>query len=668
MRDDRKELNKQLDAVLWIGLGLLTLHLYVELYTFFANYGLSSPISDTIIEKLTANTGLFATPWTLKTLAGLCVAAYGSASRGVKSTTLQTRQVVVAIGIGLLLFVGGTWLLLVQPGTGLIAGLLSRLNVPALSLLYISTTLIGLLHLLKGTQGVNRLLTVRPGSDVFNETNETFPQEERRLENPDSVNLPTQYTYRGKARQGWINITAPYRGTLVMGTPGSGKSWGIINSFIRQHIAKGFSMYVYDYKFPTLSLVAYNALLRQRKKLPPNLRFYCINFDDPRQSHRCNPLHPDYLPSIDYAFQSARTVLLNLNRKWIDKQGEYFVESPINYVTALIWFLRTYEQGQFCTFPHLVELISRNYRELLPILMARPELVSYMAPFASAYQGQAMEQLEGQISSAQIGLARLASPSLYWAMSGNDFMLDINNPKAPKILCLGNNDALEDTYGAALGLYNFRILSLINKQGQHPSSIVVDELPTIYFKGIAKLIATGRSNKIAVTIGMQDYSQLEKDYGKVEAESIKNTCGNVIAGQVTGSTAEAMEKRLGKNVQQKQSLNIQSEDTSQGISTELNFMVPAAKIGQLSQGWVVGVVADNAGQESNRKAFHAKVRIDEADFRNEQTVRELPQFSIFAQHDEAMTTQINANYHQIKADIAELVAAETARLPAKKTP
>ena len=661
MRDDRKILNHNTEVVLWFGLVALGIHLYVELHTVFNGFGLTNPHVDNLIGRFARNPKLFGSPWPLKLFAGICVGSYGLTSRGVKSTTLQIGQVARAIIFGLVMYLGGTFLL--QENS---LELLRNADVSSLGVAYLSVTVVGVLYLLKGTQGINRLLNFSPGKDKFNSENETFPQEERLLENPYSVNIPTEYLYEGK-RRGWLNLSAPFRGTLVMGSPGSGKTYSIIHSVIRQHVAKGFAMYVYDFKYPSLSLVTYNALLKHQKKVPKNLRFYVINFDDPKKSHRCNPLHPSYLPRIDHAFQSARTMLLNLNRKWIEKQGEYFIESPVNYVTALIWFLRNYQQGQYCTFPHLVELVSRNYRELLPILNDRPDIASYMAPFASAHQGGAVDQLEGQISSAQIGLARLSSPALYWTMSGNDFMLDINNPKEPKILCLGNNSELEDTYGAALGLYNFRILSLINKPGQHPSSIVVDELPTIYFKGIAKLIATARSNRVAVTIGMQDYSQLEKDYGKVEADSIKNTCGNIISGQVFDRTAESMQNRLGKIVQRKQSINIQSEDTSHGISTELNYMVPAAKIGMLTQGWMVGVLSDNSGQESDRKAFHARIAIDGEDFKKEQKAEILPDFSIFARDDAEMDAKVQANYHRIKEDITNLVESELARLQAKNT-
>ena len=659
MKEDRKNLNSQLEMYLWAGLGLLGIHFYIELHEFFAGYGLSTDFSDKFIGKIASNPKIFGSPWPVKLAAGACLFGYGVSMRGVKSTTLTASHVLKAIGFGVVLFLGSTFMLENSQWV------LKRVSISTLSIGYLLTTTTGMLYLLKGSQGVNRLLKGGlPGKDKFNRENETFPQEERIMENQYSVNIPTEYHYEG-LRKGWLNISAPFRALLVMGTGGSGKTYGVIHPVIRQHIAKGFSMYVYDYKYPSLSLVAYNAVKRYRKKLPKDMKFYVIDFDNPAKSHRCNPLHPDYLPRIDYVTECARMMLLNMNRKWIEKQGEFFVESPINYVTALIWFLRCYDKGQYCTFPHLVELITINYRELLPILLDRPDISSYMAPFASAYQGGAIEQLEGQISSAQIGLARLSSPSLYWTMSGNDFNLDINNPKNPKIVCLGNNQSLEGIYGAALGLYNYRIMSLMNQPGKHPSSLVVDELPTIYFKGLSKLITTARSNRVAVTIGMQDFSQLDEDYGRTQAETIKNTCGNILSGQVYDKTAEAMQNRLGKIVQKKQSINIQSEEVTEGYSTELNWMVPAAKISQLSQGWMVGILADNEGQESEHKVFHAHIDIDKDDFNNEQKATEMPDFSIFAKDEGTMEERVEANYLKIKEDIARIMSSEKARLKDK---
>ena len=654
MRDERKEYNNVNEIYLSVGLVLLAIHFYVHLHGLFTNYGFAHPISDKLLAGF-SKSNLFSSHWTLKLFAGGCLALYGYASRGVKSVTLEPKTVVRSLLIAIVLYVGST-LILVES-----RWLLSFAGINEISIVYLGLSVAGVLYILKGAQGINRLMTVKVGKDKFNSANETFPQEARKLENPYSVNIPTEYIYEGN-RKGWLNISAPFRALLVMGTGGSGKTYGIIHPVIRQHIAKGFSMYVYDYKYPSLSLVAYNAVLRHHKKLPKDMKFYVIDFDNPVKSHRCNPLHPDYLPRIDYVTECARMMLLNLNRKWIEEQGKFFVESPINYVTALIWFLRCYDKGQYCTFPHLIELITINYRTLLPILVDKPDIATYMAPFASAYQGGAVEQLEGQISSAQIGLARLSSPTLYWTMSGNDFSLDINNPDAPKIVCLGNNQALEGTYGAALGLYNYRIMTLLNQPGKHQSSAVIDELPTIYFKGLSKLITTARSNRVAITIGMQDFSQLDEDYGRTQAETIKNTCGNIISGQVYDKTAEAMQNRMGKIVQRKDSINIQSEDVTHGISTELNYMAPAAKISQLSQGYMVGVLADNEGQESPHKALHARIAIDKEDFNNEQKAKEMPNFSIFANDEVTMNERIEANYLKIKEDVARLVSSELARL------
>lgn len=662
MKDDRRELNKQIETVLWAGLIMLGLHLYVHLQTFFANLGLTHPVSDKLLGKFVSSSPILSSFWTLKLMGGACIGMYGVANRGVKSVTLKPQSVLISLLVAVLLYVGST-LILVNS-----SWFLSLTGVSEVSIVYGLLSIVGALYIIKGTQGISRLLNVTPGEDEFNEENETFQQEERLLQNPYSVNLPTQYIYKSKLRKGWLNISAPFRGLLVLGIAGSGKSFGVINSVIRQHLSKGFSMYVYDYKFPTLSLVTFNAMIRNKKKLAENTKFYCISFEFPEKSHRCNPLDPSYLPTRESAGQTAKAIMLNLNKSWIDKTGEFFVASPISYVTVLIWFLRNYKGGKFCTVPHLVELVNKGHRKLFPILASYEDLEVNMAPFISAYEGGAMDQLEGQMASSQIGFAKLSSPNLYWVMSGNDFTLDINNPKAPKILCLGNDSKVEDIYGAALGLYNFRVLELINQQGLHQSSVIIDELPTIYVPGLPNLINTGRSNRVAVTIAMQDFSQLEDQYGRTQAEVIKNTCGNIISGQVYDKTAEAMQNRLGKNVQQKQSLNIQSEDTTHGISTELNYMAPAAKIGRLSQGEVVGVLADNKGQESRHKAFSALVVVDEKQFAAEQKVKELPNFSIFA--EQSLEEKVLENYKQIKTDINGLIENELARLQGeiKKAP
>lgn len=279
-------------------------------------------------------------------------------------------------------------------------------------------------------------------------------------------------------------------------------------------------MYIYDYKFADLSIIAYNHMLTHKSGYKVLPKFYVINFDDPRRSHRCNPIHPDFMTDISDAYESAYTIMLNLNRSWVQKQGDFFVESPIILFAAIIWFLKLYQGGKYCTFPHAIELLNRRYEDIFPILSSYPELENYMSPFIDAWQGGAADQLQGQIASAKIPLSRMISPQLYWVMSASEFTLDINNPQEPKILCVGNNPDRQNIYGAALGLYNSRIVKLINKKGMLKSSVIIDELPTIYFKGLDNLIATARSNKVAVCLGFQDFSQLVRDYGDKEAKVV----------------------------------------------------------------------------------------------------------------------------------------------------
>lgn len=656
MRDDRKELTKGNEILLWAGLVVLGLHFYIELHSFFSSLGWAHPATDRLFDKLTTNSKFLIDPWLMKASAGGLIVGYGAASRGVKSINLDTRSVVTALAIGLVVYLGSTWMVIYGNWlTGLI-------GISELSIAYLIVTVVGILYLLKGSHYISRLLHFIPGSDTFNRENETFPQEEQKIENAESINIPTLYEFGGKLRNGWINLTNPFRALMVMGTPGSGKSYTIVNSIIRQHIAKGFAMYIYDWKFPNLSLIAFNAMVRHRKSLPKNLRFYCINFDDPRKSHRCNPLDPIYMPDVTDAYETAKIMMLNMNKTWIGKEGDIWADSAMNYTTALLWYLRCYKGGKYCTFPHLVELMMVDYRKLFPILMAHPDIEGYMSMFVSAYTGGAMEMLEGQINTARSGLAKFASPGIYWTMSANEFMLDINNPDHPKILCMANNSKRKNLYSVALGLYNARILNQINIPGQHRCSIIIDELPTLYFQGLDDLIATGRDNKIAITLSLQDFSQIESAYGKVEAGKILNTVGSVVTGAVSGPTAKAMEERIGKNVQRKQSINIQTEDTTHGITTELAPMVPAAKIGQLKAGNFVGVVAGAYGQEGDLKAFNAKVIIDESDFKSEQKAKKLPDFSIFAQQGATVDDQVKKNYYRIKQEVKQLVDEELAHL------
>lgn len=543
--------------------------------------------------------------------------------------------------------------------------LTTRFPVTLLTLLYVATVAAGYICLLTAGVWITRLLKNQLMDDVFNDENESFMQETRLIANEYSVNLPTRFYYKKKWHNGWINVVSPQRGCIVLGCPGSGKSYCVINQFIKQQIEKGYALYCYDFKFPDLSLIAYNQLLKNRDKYARPVGFYVINFDDPRHSHRCNPLNPAFLSDIADAYESAYVIMLNLNKSWIQKQGDFFVESPIILLAALIWYLKIYENGRYCTFPHAIELLNKPYSDLFTILTSYRELENYLSPFMDAWKGGAMEQLQGQIASAKIPLSRLISPALYWIMTGDDFTLDINNPDAPKVLCVGNNPDRQNIYSCALGLYNARIVKMVNRKGKLKCSILVDEVPTIYFKGLDTLIATARSNKVAVCLGAQDFSQLVRDYGDKEARVIQNTIGNIFTGQVVGETAKNLSERFGKVLQQRKSINMTKEDTSTNISTQLDSLIPASKISNLSQGEFVGSVCDSFDEKINQKIFHAEIVVDNEKVAAEtKAYRQIPVITDFTGTDgkDHMKEEIERNYYQIKEDVAQIIEKELLRI------
>lgn len=531
---------------------------------------------------------------------------------------------------------------------------------------YAATLFAGYLLMLTAGIWIWRLLRHDLLDDVFNDENESFMQETRLLSDEYSVNLPTLFRYRGQNFHGWVNI-AVFRSCIVVGSPGSGKSFTVINNYIKQLIEKGYSAYFYDFKYPDLSTLAYNHLLRYKDRYEVTPQFCVINFDDPRHSHRCNPLKAEFLTDIADSYEAANVTMLGLNRSWSQKQGDFFIESSVILFAAIIWFLKIYENGKYCTFPHAVELLMQKYEEVFTILMARPELEGYVSAFVDAWKSGAVEQLAGQVASTKIALSRIISPSLYWVMSGDDFSLDINNPKAPKILCVGNNPERVAIYGAALSLYNSRIVKMINRKGQQKCGVIVDELPTIFFKGLDQLVATARSNRVAVCLGMQDFSQLTRDYGEQESKVIQNIVGNIISGQVVGDTARILSERFGKIVQQRQSLNINREDKSTGINTQLDNVIPASKISNLSQGEFVGAVADNFGDNMSQKMFHARIIVDTEKIKaEEKQYRPIPVLSDFTDENgkDRMAEVVEANYYRIKQEAAQIVEDELRRIAA----
>ena len=651
--DDLRALGKIMDFLRAVSIILAIMNVYWYCYEAIRMWGVTIGVVDRILINFNRTGGLFHSILYTKLFSLLLLALSCLGTKGVKAEKMSWNRIWTVLAVGFFLFFLNWWILLLP---------ISNLGNATL---YIFTMTAGYICLLMGGLWMSRLLKHNLMEDVFNNENESFMQETKLMENEYSVNLPTRFYYKKKWQRGWINVVNPFRATIVLGTPGSGKSFAVVNNYIKQQIEKGYSMYIYDFKFSDLSTIAYNHMMNHQNGYKVKPQFYVINFDDPRRSHRCNPIHPDFMSDISDAYESAYTIMLNLNKTWVQKQGDFFVESPIILFAAIIWYLRIYKNGKYCTFPHAIELLNRRYEDVFPILTSYPELENYLSPFMDAWQGGAMEQLAGQIASAKIPLSRMISPQLYWVMSASEFTLDINNPEEPKILCVGNNPDRQNIYGAALGLYNSRIVKLINKKGQLKSSVIIDEFPTIYFKGWDNLIATARSNKVAVCLGFQDFSQLVRDYGDKEAKVVINTVGNIFSGQVVGETSKTLSERFGKVLQKRQSISINRQDVSTSINTQMDSLIPPSKISGLTQGMFVGSVSDNFTERIEQKIFHAEIVVDTDKVKREEShYQPIPIINDFKDADgnDCMKQAILDNYNQIKEDVKLIVKDELERI------
>lgn len=651
--DDLRGLAKVMDFMRALSILFVVINVYWFCYEAMHEWGINIGVVDKILMNFNRTAGLFTSILWTKIFAVVFLALSCLGTKGVKEEKITWTKIYVCLGIGFVLFFLNWWLLALPLPKVANAGF------------YIFSISVGYILLLMAGTWISRLLKNNMFDDVFNTENESFMQETKLMVNDYSVNLPTKFWYRKKQWKGWINVVNPFRAAIVLGTPGSGKSYAVVNQFIKQQIEKGYTGYIYDFKFPDLSTIAYNHLLNNRKGYEKVPTFYVINFDDPSRSHRCNPINPLFMDDISDAYESAYTIMLNLNRTWVQKQGDFFVESPIILFAAIIWYLRIYEDGKYCTFPHAIEFLNKSHEDIFPILTSYPDLENYLSPFMDAWKSGAADQLQGQIASAKIPLSRMISPQLYWVMSGDEFTLDINNPDDPKMLVVGNNPDRQNIYGAALGLYNSRIVKLINKKGQLKSSVIIDELPTIYFKGLDNLIATARSNKVAVLLGFQDFSQLKRDYGDKEAAVVMNTVGNIFSGQVVGDTAKTLSDRFGKVLQKRQSMTINRNDKSTSISTQMDSLIPPSKISNLTQGMFVGAVADNFDERIEQKIFHCEIVVDNERVSAEtKAYRKIPVITNFVDENgvDRMKEMIKENYDRIKAEAKQIVADELERI------
>jgi hypothetical protein len=607
---------------------LMVVILYYYAYPMWAGLGLRSHFTDSLMLTL-YHSGSFKNPFAVR---GVCLffCAIAVVVRSGRSQNAPWVSIIVPLGMGLILFftaplMGNRWVFVLTTFTGFVL------------------FFIGALRLGRKYRSFDASLP-----DYW----DTFQQCEVLMENKYSINIPLKYQFEGKMRRGYINVVNPFRGSMVIGTPGSGKSYSIYGPFIRQMIQKGYAMFVYDYKFPDLTTRVMNELLDNYdcyKGVKPKM--YVVNFDNPLYSHRFNPIHPRYLQDPIDATEIAEVILKNANRE--NAKGEdFFSMSARCYIDLLIWFLKIYKKGIYCTFPHLIELMGQDYRNVLDVLQKFKELDVKRTTFADAMKDQAYEQLQGQIASARVPLMRFASKTLYWTLSGDDFSLEMNDPNAPKIICVGNNPKRQSVYGTTLAMLTSQLFKIINNPGKAHSAVLIDELPTIYLKGLDNLINTARSNKVAVVIGAQDKSQLVKDYDQKESDVIFNTVGNVFSGAVKGSTAEGLSKSFGKI--EKETRSYQESDTHDHVtySYQLRDVLPANKIEALSQGSFCGYVADNYDQKIHPKTFCGEVEAGEPPRHNEK----LP--PIIEMTEDEIQDEVEKNYEKIRVEIANLIWRE----------
>ena len=636
--ENEQGLRKIIDLTRLIAVVILLLHFYYYCYSAFRIWNLTGKISDQLLLNL-ERTGLFSSFPKSKTIAMGFLFLSLLGARGKKNEKLRLSTALIYLFTGMFLYCTGNLLIGIRDA-----------GQEALAIAYISITAAGFLLVLTGGSLLSRIVQIKMNNDTFNYNNETFPQEERLIKNDYSLNLPATYMLKSREKNSWINFINARRGILIMGSPGSGKSYFLVENFIRQILEKGQSLFVYDHKFPDLTTLTFNNFLKNRSRYPPSTAFHSINFNDLSLSSQCNPIHPATLLTLTSAIESSKSLLLSMNRTWVNKQGEFFVESPINLLAAVIWFLRKYEGGMYCTIPHAIELIHVEYEKLFTILRTETEISTLINPFIQSYIDGEMETLGSQMSSVKIPLGRISTPEFYYVLCGNDLSLDINNPMAPKILCLGNNPESQEALAPVMSLYIDRLNKIINQPGKFPCAQVCDEFATVRAASVMKTIATGRSNNITTVIAVQDYSQLKLMYSREEAEVIFNITGNIISGQVSGETAKLVSDRFAKIFQDRESISINSNDTSISRSRQLELSVPPSTISSLSSGEFVGLIADNPSERVAQKAFHAKVVNNHAAIKKEKDSY-LPLPIIRKAHQK----DIHTVFQIIKQDVIDIV-------------
>ena len=544
-----------------------------------------------------------------------------------------TKQIIFPLIFGFIMFFGSVcFLFFKEKGEN---------GLEWYNIAYIILSIIGAILINSALDNISKRIKSNFMKDRFNIENESFEQSKDKVETEYSVNIPMKFFYNRKWHNGWLNICNCFRGTFVIGTPGSGKSFSVINSFIRQHSAKGFAEVVYDFKFPELAKIAYYNYQKNKQlgKIPNNFKFNVINFSDIEYSRRINPLKREYIEILADATETAEALYESLQKgdKGSGGNSDFFKTSAVNLLAASIYFWSRYENGKYSDLPHVLAFLNQEYDVLFKVLFSEPELKSLVSPFEAAYKSGAVDQLEGQMASLKVQLSRLATKESFWVFSGNDFNLKVSDKKDPSYLIIANNPKTQSMNSALNALIINRLTRLVNTKGNYPTSIIVDECPTLYFYQLATLLSTARSNKVSICLGLQELPQLEEQYGKATAKTITSIIGNTLSGQAKApETLDWLQKLFGKVKQVKEGVTIRRNETTINMNEQMDFVIPASKISSLQAGTLVGQVALDFGQEDNfpTAMYHCKTNLDLKKIKKEEEAyKELPKVYNFGTAD-----------------------------------
>ncbi|HAY3536920.1 type IV secretion system DNA-binding domain-containing protein [Elizabethkingia anophelis] len=550
----------------------------------------------------------------LATIVLIALVATGTKAKKKKDLNI-TKEIIIPIIIGLGMILGSL-ALVNNAGNNSLPKVLPGLNL--FQIIYALLSLVGAIITQVGADNISKYMQLKMGKDRWNVEEESFDQNQELVETETSVNIPYIFRHNKKNNNGWINVN-PFRGTIVIGVPGSGKSFGVINPAIRQMITKGFCLCIYDFKFPDLGQIAYYHYLLKKRQDPDHYKhnFHVININDVEKSRRVNPFKKEYISTLAEAQEMAESMVSSLQKGGSGGGGgseQFFTQSAINFLSSCIYFFATYENGKYSDLPHIMAFMNRSYKEIFDTLFTHEELESLLSPFKTAYDNKAFDQLEGQIGTIKIFLSRLATKESFWVFSGDEVELKITDKENPSIMILASDPGTQDINSALYSSVLNRTLRLINSKNNLPGGIVADEFPTIYIHKIDNVVATARSNKVAVLLGLQELPQLRQFYKKEIADTISAIVGNILSGAARDkNTLDWLEKMFGKIKQKTFSQSISQQGTTTSINEKMDNMIPAGKIAALKTGEMVGMIAggeENDTEEYKTSAISGKINLD----------------------------------------------------------